>query len=43
MSGTSMSAAVVSGIVALMLHEQPELTPDQVKYRSEHDGSSAVQ
>ena len=33
MSGTSMSAAVVSGIVALMLHEHPELTPDQVKYR----------
>ena len=33
MSGTSMSAAVVSGIAALMLHEQPGLTPDQVKYR----------
>ncbi len=33
MSGTSMSAAVTSGIVALMLHEHPELTPDQVKYR----------
>jgi serine protease AprX len=33
MSGTSMSAAVVSGIAALMLHEQPNLTPDQVKYR----------
>ena len=33
MSGTSMSAATVSGIVALMLHEHPELTPDQVKYR----------
>jgi serine protease AprX len=33
MSGTSMSAAVVSGIVALMLHDQPALTPDQVKYR----------
>jgi serine protease AprX len=33
MSGTSMSAAVVSGIVALMLSEHPELTPDQVKYR----------
>jgi serine protease AprX len=33
MSGTSMSAAVVSGIVALMLKENPELTPDQVKYR----------
>jgi serine protease AprX len=33
MSGTSMSSAVVSGIVALMLHKHPELTPDQVKYR----------
>jgi len=33
MSGTSMSAAVVSGIVALMLKAHPELTPDQVKYR----------
>ncbi len=33
MSGTSMSAAVVSGIAALMLHEQPGLTPDEVKYR----------
>lgn len=33
MSGTSMSAAVVSGIAALMLHAHPELTPDQVKYR----------
>ncbi len=28
-----MSAAVVSGIAALMLHQHPELTPDQVKYR----------
>ncbi len=33
MSGTSMSAATVSGIAALMLHNHPELTPDQVKYR----------
>jgi serine protease AprX len=33
MSGTSMSAAVVSGIAALMLHDRPNLTPDQVKYR----------
>ncbi len=33
MSGTSMSAAVVTGITALMLHAQPNLTPDQVKYR----------
>jgi len=33
MSGTSMSTGVVSGIVALMLSDHPELTPDQVKYR----------
>ena len=30
-SGTSMSAAVVSGVVALMLDENPGLTPNQVK------------
>ena len=50
MSGTSMSAAVVSGIVALMLKANPELTPDQVKYRltmtarpqfSEYSGEAA--
>jgi serine protease AprX len=33
MAGTSMSAAAVSGISALMLNEHPDLTPDQVKYR----------
>ncbi len=32
-SGTSMSAAMVSGAAALMLSAHPELTPDQVKYR----------
>ncbi len=50
MSGTSMSAATVSGIVALMLKAHPELTPDQVKYRltvtarpqfSEYSGEAA--
>ncbi len=30
-SGSSQSAAVVSGAVALLLHARPELTPDQVK------------
>jgi serine protease AprX len=31
-SGTSFSAAAVSGVVALMLARTPALTPDQVKY-----------
>ncbi len=30
-SGTSQAAAVVSGAVALLLDQRPELTPDQVK------------
>ena len=33
MSGTSMAAGVVSGSVALLLQDEPSLTPDQVKYR----------
>ncbi|MBX0328131.1 S8 family peptidase [Oscillochloris sp. ZM17-4] len=33
MSGTSMSAAVASGVAALTLQANPKLTPDQVKYR----------
>jgi serine protease AprX len=36
MSGTSMSAPVVSGVVALMLQENPHLTPDQVKWIISH-------
>lgn len=31
-SGTSQAAAVVSGAVALLLQQRPELTPDQVKH-----------
>ncbi len=32
MSGTSMAAPVISGMVALILEEHPEFTPGQVKY-----------
>jgi len=33
MSGTSMASAVAAGAVALLLQDEPNLTPDQVKYR----------
>lgn len=39
MSGTSMSSAVASGVVALLLQDEPGLNPDQVKYRLMATGS----
>lgn len=33
MAGTSQASAVVSGIAALILSKNPDLTPDEVKYR----------
>lgn len=33
MSGTSMASAVVAGATALLLQKEPNLNPDQVKYR----------
>ncbi len=33
MSGTSMASAVAAGAVALLLQDEPNLTPDQVKHR----------
>ncbi|MFN8439665.1 MAG: S8 family peptidase [Caldilineaceae bacterium] len=33
MSGTSMASAVASGAVALLIQDEPGLTPDQIKYR----------
>jgi hypothetical protein len=33
MNGTSMSTAVASGVATLVIQANPDLTPDQVKYR----------
>jgi len=39
LSGSSASAAIVSGTVALMLDGDPSLTPDEVKYRAAAAGT----
>ena len=41
MSGSSMAAPMVSGAVALLLQDEPNLTPDQVKYRLTATGNKS--
>ncbi len=41
MSGTSMATAVASGMAAMMIQAQPNLTPDQVKFRMQFSARPA--
>ncbi|MCP4425734.1 MAG: S8 family serine peptidase [Chloroflexi bacterium] len=43
MSGTSMASAVTAGAAALLLSNEPNLTPDQVKYRLTHSVWDEIQ
>ncbi len=42
LDGTSASAAVLSGAAALVLSDEPGLTPDQVKFRLTHSGTGVA-
>ena len=42
LSGTSQAAAVTSGVVALLLQQQPSLTPDEVKCKLLASAAPAV-